>query len=140
MWSSGAQGLHPGSKWALTAVVWACFLLVGAMVFPLYSESSVTFGSGHTTSSVGTATLFAVNGFGVFIILGVPLLLSLACYAALRLPNELDARGIKVVILTCVVLVWIETVLGAMSIGLLLLPTAILLTLGYSKRSHRAVG
>jgi len=110
------------------------------MVFPLYSESSVTFGSGHTTSSVGTATLFAVNGFGVFIILGVPLLLSLACYAALRLPNELDARGIKVVILTCVVLVWIETVLGAMSIGLLLLPTAILLTLGYSKRSHRAVG
>jgi len=140
MLKSAAPGLHPGPKWALAAAAWTCVLLVGAMVFPLYSESSVTMVNGHTTSSVGTATLFAVNGFGVIIILGVPLVLSLVCYAALRRANEQNARGIRAIVLTCVVLVWIEAVLGAMSIGLLLLPVAILLTLGYSKRSHRALG
>lgn len=69
--------------------------------------------------------------------MAVPLLLSLISYASVRLASDGNYKLSRSVLLTCVVLVWLETALGAMSIGVFVLPTAILLTLGFLKsRRH----
>ena len=131
------SGSAKGAKWALLSAGWGALTLAGALTLPLYSEGGTVTVGGRTTSTTSSATLFTVNGFVVIIDLAVPLLLSLISYASVRLASDGNYKLSRPVLLTCVVLVWLETALGAMSIGVFVLPTAILLTLGFLKsRRH----
>jgi len=125
---------------ALTfALVWSTLLLGAALVLPAYSTSSqsasldTTTGS-TTTSTVtnGSATLVGVNGPGVLIVVGIPLVVTLLVGAALA------ARRRRIGwVLTSVL--GFFTLLAMLSIGIFILPTSLALVVACAGTERRRV-
>ena len=108
------------------AVTWSTALVGGAFTLPVYS-SSATSSTGARV--FGTLTLVAVNGLGVLVPVGIPLLISALVSFALHrkcsrggpFAGRLAWMLVAVLALGCVV--------AAASIGLLVVPVALLLGL-----------
>ena len=81
----------PWSRTAATAlsfaVVWSALLVVGALVLPAYgtsSQSATLEGTVNTEPvTTGTDTLVGVNGQGVLLVVGIPLIVTMLVAAAL---------------------------------------------------------
>jgi len=103
------------------AVIWSLLLVVAALTLPVYgtSSSSSTAG-GATTTTAGTATLVGVNGIGVLIVIGFPLVISLVVAWALA------ARRRRLGWIVTGVLCFF-TVISLMSIGLFVAPVTLAL-------------
>jgi len=122
------------------ALGWSTLVLVGGFLVPVYSWESVSedvaAGTGPVTTS-GTATLVAVNGIWVVALLAIPLVASLAVAAAVLLGRT---RAARVMAWTLTGLLAGFTVLGLMSIGIVVLPvTVALLVACVSTMPARAV-
>ena len=108
------------------AVAWSSVLVLAAFVLPVYGTSSSTAtvdSSGGSTTEVttsGTATLVGVNGFGVVLVIGFPLVVTLLVATALAFRRRRLGW-----ILTGVLCFF--TVIGLMSIGLFVAPTTLAL-------------
>ena len=107
------------------AVVWSLLLVVAAFVAPVYSTSSGSASpdaTGGTTSSVvaGTATLVGVNGYGVLLVVAVPLLATLVVAWAL-------ARGRRRLGWVVTSAFGFLTFLALMSIGVFFVPVTVAL-------------
>jgi hypothetical protein len=116
--------------WALAfALGWSLLLLVLAFVVPVYTtstQSATVAGDGVATSTetVGGATIVAVNGAYVVLLLCIPLGATALVALLLRYAEHRDAViGAYLV----AVLFAVFCVVGLMSIGLFLLPVAIAL-------------
>ena len=62
------------------ALVWSLLLVVGAFLAPVYSTSSQSASADSTTGvttttavTTGSATLVGVNGYGVLVVVTIPL-------------------------------------------------------------------
>ena len=108
------------------AVVWSAVLVLAAFVLPVYgtsSGSSTGDASGDQSTAVtttGTATLVGVNGLGVLLVIGFPLIITLLVGAALA------ARRRRLGWIITGVLCFF-TVIALMSIGLFVAPTTLAL-------------
>ncbi len=126
-----------GAGWALAAVVWSSLLVLGALLLPFYQTGSSTVSAGgRYISATSTSTLFAADGYYALLLVGVPLLLSVVCFVALRAANGRPLRWSFVAIGMSVGLVWLECLVGLLTIGLFLIPAAVLLTVGASRLSR----
>lgn len=126
-----------GAGWALAAVGWSFLLVLGALLLPFYQTGSSTLSaSGRYISATTTSTLFAADGYYALILVGVPLLLSALCFTSLRAANGSYLRRSFVAVWMSVGIVWLECLFGLMSIGLFLIPVAVLLTVGASRLSR----
>ena len=138
--------LAPVFPWSRTsatalsfAVVWSALLVVGALVLPAYSTASQSAtlddGSGTVSSApvtTGTETLVGVNGQGVLIVVGIPLVVTLLVAAALAFRRRRIGW-----VLTSVLGVF--TLLAMMSIGMFILPTTLALVIACAATERRRV-
>jgi hypothetical protein len=108
------------------AAVWSAVLVLAAFVLPVYGTSSASStgdASGNESTSVtttGTATLVGVNGLGVLLVIGFPLLITLLVGAALAARRR--RLGWVITGVLCFV-----TVILLTSIGLFVAPTTLAL-------------
>ena len=104
------------------AVVWGLLLVVAAFVVPVYSTSSgsATDGTVPTTTTEGTATLVGVNGYGVLLVISVPLVAAVVVAWAL-------ARGRRRIGWVVTSLLGVLNVLALLSVGIFFLPVTIAL-------------
>jgi len=100
----------------LFAALYGAALIVGGFVAPVY-ESETGSSSGGVTH--GTDTLVGVNGLGVVIVLGLPLLVTLAVGCALWPSSR---RGAMPVAWTLTGLLAAFNLLAMLSIGVFVLP------------------
>ena len=112
----GRRGL---AAWALTtsAVLLSALLVVAAFVVPLY-------GGGEPDTLVG------VNGLGVLLPVGTPLVLSVIGWLGLRRDCTVGSRTGRGVARSAVWLLGFLSVLGSMTIGMFVAPIALLLGFG----------
>jgi hypothetical protein len=104
----------------LFAGVYGLALIVAGFLVPVYSTQA---SSSSGAVSHGSATLVAVNGSGVVIVLGIPLLLTVAVGAAL-VPGRRWGRPLA---WTFTGLLAVFNVLALLSIGLFVLPVTVAL-------------
>ena len=108
------------------ALVWSVLLVVAAFVAPVYSTSSSAVSSAPSSGAAaaaeptGTATLVAVNGAGVLLIVSLPLVASLVVAAALALGR----RRLGWVVTSLLIVL---NVLAMLSVGLFFVPTTVAL-------------
>jgi|GEM_PF-5193039 len=107
------------------AVVYSSALLVAGLVVPFYSTLAVDTGAGSGVSR-GSATLVAVNGPGVVLVLGIPLVVSLAVGCALW---QRTRRGAVPVAWALTGLFIVFNVLAMLSIGVFVLPVTLALVI-----------
>ena len=118
-------------RWLALVVSLGAIVLLWFM--PTYSFQAVSEAVGSTASTTaGTDTLIAVNGYAVLGVLAIPVLAALS--AVLRWParfrHAADVLGAIVVLAFCV--------LGAFTVGMFFSPTAaLLLILAVWPRRHR---
>jgi hypothetical protein len=104
----------PGRRafvYTVLAFVWSIGLLIAALVVPLY----------------GSATLVDVNGARVLLVVAAPAIVSLAVWLALWRKCSRGRRISGYVAWTCVLLLAGFCVFALASIGLLVIPVAVLL-------------
>jgi hypothetical protein len=105
------------------AVGWALLVVASAFFFPAYSGE--TCGAGGCTAS--SSTLFAENGWlPVALLAGIAVVAAGGFYAL----HVVCARGSEraaIVATSCAVVVMAAAIVGAASVGLLVLPVALLL-------------
>jgi hypothetical protein len=122
---------------ASAGVLWSAALVAAAFLAPLYSTSA---GPGDVR---GTATLVEENGLSVLVPVAFPLVVSLLVWGLLRLTCSVGSPVAARTALILIALLGVFTLVAA-SIGLLVLPVAILLALAcaatpraqYSTRSR----
>lgn len=104
------------------AVLWSALLPLGGLTLPVYGTAS---GSTTDGSGDGSATLVAVNGSGVLVVLLVPLLVSVlvAAFQAVGTPPARFAAWLLTAALFGL------TALAMLSIGIFVLPVPIALAL-----------
>ncbi|MDA8436458.1 MAG: hypothetical protein M0Z98_10800 [Actinomycetales bacterium] len=104
------------------ALVWGLLLVVLAFVAPVYSTSSgsATDGTVASTTTEGTATLVGVNGYGVLLVVSVPLVAAVVVAWAL-------ARGRRRIGWVVTSLLGALNVLAMLSVGIFFLPVTIAL-------------
>lgn len=95
----------------MLAVLWSVGLLVAALVAPVY----------------GSATLVDENGTRVLLVVAVPAVISVVVWLALWLKCTRGGRVSGVAAWTCVCLLGTFCVIGLASIGLYMIPVALLL-------------
>jgi hypothetical protein len=112
------------------ATAWSILVIVGAYTVPLYSCAG--------DCSAEDATLVGQNGTGVLIPVSIPLIASLACWGCLRLYCTRGGpwRSIAWVF---AVAAMVLTVLGALTIGMFVAPTAVLLVVACGTTQPPAV-
>lgn len=122
---------NPGARqgrqafWLTTAaVVWSAALVGGAFTLPAYS-SSATSSTGAPSS--GSLTLVAVNGLGVLVPVGIPLLISALVWFALHRKCSRGGPFAGYLAWMLVVVLALGCVAAAASIGVLIVPVALLL-------------
>ena len=118
-------------RWVLLSLGLATLASGALLVLPSYSGASavVTSGGVETTASF-RATLLEVNGAGVLGILAFPIVLSLA--ALLPWPGSVRTPVVAIgAVLLCGF-----AVLGAMSIGLFFLPSAVAMCFALGRSLH----
>jgi len=94
--------------------------VLGALVevfAPLYS----TCGSG---AGCGSATSLSVNGTWILVVVSVPVVLAL-------IPVVLRRRAVRTI---SAVLLWVGCVIGILSVGMLFIPAAVLMTIAAAQR------
>jgi len=113
-----------GFLFASGGLACAAALVPAAFLAPVYSgESGSTDGTiVHTTN-----TLVGVNGIWVAGLMSVPLFLALVTWVGLRLRCSRGSVLASRVAWAAVILLWLFTLVGALSIGFLVLPSALLL-------------
>jgi hypothetical protein len=111
-----------GAFWfSVAACGWSAALVAGAFIVPMYS-SSATWASGvHIAESI---TLVQVNGLLVLIPVGVPLLIALMVWTAL---HRKCSRGSDAAGAVLVTVLSLGCLIGLASIGVLVIPVALLL-------------
>ncbi len=135
----------PWSRTAATALsfalVWSALLVVGALVLPAYGTSSQSatadMGDGTgaqtiTPVTTGTETLVGVNGPGVLIVVGIPLIVTMLVAAALAFRR----RRLGWVLTS---ILGFFTLLAMMSIGIFILPTVLALVVACAATERRRV-
>ena len=111
----------------MAAVAWGVVLLVGAATLPAYSGTSVSVacpGCPEVRSERTTQTLLQVNGPGVLLPVGFPLVVS-----ALVTITLWRGRPSKAAAWVLIGLLWPFTLAAIFSIGTFLAPATLLLTL-----------
>ena len=123
--------------WPAAAVAWSAMVLVGACASPYRDtvERWVIRNRRGIMTSEGTRTvshtLVATKGIDVLLFpLGIPLLLSIACFAALWLGIRHGLRWAHIAAWVCVGLVWVDCAVAVPTVGWVLFPVPVLLTLG----------
>ena len=131
MTRSRAAGPRVGTSIALgVAVVWSIGLLVGATTLPAYKRVSATSSStvaGPVATTESSATLVEENGAGVLGFIAIPLVVTGAVTLALRRRRRAGRAGPGPCAWTATVLLTVFCVLGALTIGVFVLPVAIAL-------------
>jgi hypothetical protein len=108
---------------AAAAVGWALLLVASAFFFPAYSGE--TCGTGGCTST--SSTLFAENGWLVVgLLAGIAAIAAAGFYALHVVCARASDRAAKLAT-WCAVVVLAFAIVGAASVGLLVLPVALLL-------------
>jgi hypothetical protein len=118
------------------ALVWSSLLVVGALVLPAYgtaSQSATLEGTVSTEPVVnGTATLVDVNGQGVLLVVGIPLIVTMLVAAALAFRR----RRIGWVLTS---ILGFFNLLAMLSIGIFILPTTLALVVACAATERRRV-
>jgi hypothetical protein len=121
------------------AVVWSVLLVVGAFVLPAYGTSSQSAtqdtGTGVTSTApvtTGTETLVGVNGPGVLIVVGIPLIVTMLVAAALAFRR----RRIGWVLTS---ILGFFNLLAMLSIGIFFLPTTLALVIACAATERRRI-
>ena len=107
----------------LGALAWSAGLVLAAVALPVYSTSSASATDGVTLSS---STLVAVNGARALILMALPALATLTVLWAIR-ARRAGARWGGPVAWAAVAVLAAECLIGILSIGIFILPGAILL-------------
>ena len=119
----GSNRGHVAFGLGAAAVGWALLLVASAFFFPAYSGE--TCGTGGCTST--SSTLFAENGWlPVGILVGIAAFAAVAFYALHVVCSQGSARAATIAT-SCAVVVMAFAILSAASIGLLVVPVALLL-------------
>ena len=109
------------------ALVWSLLLVVGAFLAPVYSTSSQSASADSTTGvttttavTTGSATLVGVNGYGVLVVVTIPLVATLFVAIAL-------ARGRRRIGWVVTSVLALLNVLALLSVGIFFVPTTVAL-------------
>jgi len=108
---------------AAFAVGWAVLLVAAAFFFPAYSGE--TCGTGGCTSS--SSTLFAENGWPAVGLLAGIAAIAAAGFYALHVVCARGSERASIIATSCALVVMAFAIVGAASVGLLVLPVALLL-------------
>ena len=125
-----SPGGHQGRQafWLTSAAVaWSAALVGGAFMLPVYSSSGISSTGAHFS---GSLTLVAVNGLGVLVPVGVPLFISALVWFALHRKCSRGAPLAGYIAWMLVGLLALGCVVALASIGVLVVPVALLL--GYA--------
>jgi hypothetical protein len=106
------------------AVGWAFFLVSAAFWFPAYAGEDCEFNGGCTSSS---ATLFSVNGWWVVELLAAVALVTALAFYALHAVCSRQSQSAALLATLCIVALAGFAVVTGFSIGLFVLPIALLL-------------
>lgn len=121
----------------VTALVWGTGLIIGARLIPVY-ESSAASRSG--AASAGSATLVAVNGWGVLLVAGAPLAAAVLTGCALWRRGGRPGAGVFAWAVTGLLACF--NVLAMLSIGLFVVPVTVALAVAcgaHGRQRHGAV-
>jgi hypothetical protein len=113
-------------KLTVSAFLWGVALVVAAFVVPLYGSTSASAPSGFSRPSAAL-TLVQVNGLGVLVPVGVPVLLAAGVWFALHRKCTTGSRSSGYLAAALIVLLTMFCLFALASIGLLVLPIAGLL-------------
>jgi hypothetical protein len=113
----------------VAAFVWSVGLIVAGLVLPVYDGQTVSNSNGLTLT---TATLVQHNGIRVLVALVIPALGSVAVALAMARRHTLDPRWSGPVAWLAVAVVAVEAGVAMLSIGVFILPVAILLAVAVS--------
>lgn len=117
------------------AFVWAAGLIMAAVLVPVYQSSNVSSsGSGTSTS----ATLVAVNGWGVLLVAGAPLAATLVTWYALRWRRGRQGAGLLAWVVIGLLVGF--NVLAMLSIGVFLIPVTLALVIACSTHGSKPAG
>jgi hypothetical protein len=127
--SAGTRLGRVASVALMLAAVYGMVLVVAGFLAPFYNSESMS-SSGEVTH--GSGTLVGVNGLGVVVVLGVPLLATVLVGCALWLRSR---RGAVPIAWTLTGLLAVFNLLAMMSIGLFVLPVtaALIVACGTSR-------
>jgi hypothetical protein len=104
------------------ALTWAGGVYLVLLRLPMYAGMSQTIASdGSRTITSGGATLAAVNGSRIYVILGVPLVAAVLAVLPWR------GRSRRIVDVTAAAVSTVFVILGQMSVGMFFVPTAVAL-------------
>lgn len=117
---------HSGWAFALTVIAffWGLALVAAALLLPAYQGSTA---SSTGVTSQTSATLVAVNGPRVLVIVALPAVLALIAWWGLHRRCARGDRSGAVMAWAAIAVLAFLSLLAAASIGLFLLPTAVLL-------------
>jgi hypothetical protein len=111
------------------AVLWGVALVVGALVIPTYSGGASSAASdGAVQGWNTTATLVQANGAGVLVPVSIPAVLALISWWILH--RRCTRGGSDTAAWVIVGLLGGFALLGALSIGMFILPAVVMLALG----------
>jgi hypothetical protein len=123
------EDAHRQGRWAfgltVMAAVWSVAILIGAFLWPAYAVESVGPG-GHAVSS--TQTLVQVNGLWVLVPVLIPASLTVIVWFLLHRRCSQGGRWAGAGAWTVITVLWGFTVITGFSIGELVLPISLLLT------------
>ncbi|HWE12277.1 MAG TPA: hypothetical protein VG365_02135 [Solirubrobacteraceae bacterium] len=105
-------------------MAWSAALVGGAFVLPVYGSSGTSSPSARWS---GSSTLVAVNGLGVLVPVGIPLLISVLVWLALHRKCSRGGPIAGYLAWTLVAVLALGCLVAAASIGLLVVPIALLL-------------
>lgn len=121
------RGTREGRQafWLSTAALaWSAALVGAAFVLPVYGTSGASPTGAHSS---GSLTLVAVNGLGVLVPVGIPVLISALVWAALCRKCLRGTRFAGYLAWTLVAMLALGCLVAAASIGLVVVPVVLLL-------------
>jgi hypothetical protein len=111
-----------------TAFLWCVGLLLAALVVPVYGGTQTTGGPGGASVTTNpSATLVGENGLGILLVVAVPALVTALVWIALHDQCSRGRRSSGYLAQGLIGLLAAFCLLAALSIGLFLLPVALLL-------------
>jgi hypothetical protein len=117
------QGYH--AFWlTATALIWSAALVGAAFLLPVYGSSEVSSTGTHSSRSL---TLVAVNGLGVLIPAGIPLVISAVVWVALHRKCSRGGSIAGYLAWALVAVLALGCLIAVASIGLFVVPVALLL-------------
>jgi len=123
-----ARGGRRASGLTAAAFVWAAGLVVAALVVPVYSGTETTGGPGLvSTTTTTSSTLVGVNGHGVLLVVALPALLTALVWLALHDKRTHGRRISGYIAWSLIGLLGAFCLLAMLSIGVFVLPVALLL-------------